>query len=75
MKRCSSYKCEKGPDHEVEYTSKVWFLDDETYEYPFCKSWENYFDYTELKDHRTEYDTVGQPCTLYEHKTPNYKNC
>ena len=67
IKRCSSYTCEKGPLHQLSYTSKVWFTDDDAYEYPYCKSHVTYFSYTELKDHKTVYDTTGQPCTLYEH--------
>ena len=30
----------------MEYSSFVWFLDDETYEYPYCKTDHSYFDYS-----------------------------
>jgi hypothetical protein len=75
IKRCSSYNCEKGGTHKVSYTSTVWFKDDDVYEYPYCKSDENYFDYTVLDDAATNYDTIVETCSLYEHRTPNYKQC
>ena len=78
IKRCHSYNCEVDGDSsgasQVTYTSHVWFTDDEVYEYPYCKSDYNYFDYTELKDHSLNWDE-GEPCTLYEHRTGNYKQC
>lgn len=53
MYRCSTFECEReigingGVTHtNVEYTSKVWFLDDESYEYPYCKTEHIYFDYS-----------------------------
>ena len=59
---------------QPEYTSKVWFLDDESYEYPWCKTDYVYFDYTQLDDHNSTYD-LGYTCPIYEHTTVNYKQC
>lgn len=49
-------------------------MDDETYEYPYCKTEHIYFDYTQLDDHNSTYDD-GFTCPLYEHRTVNYKQC
>lgn len=49
-------------------------MDDETYEYPWCKKEHTYFDYTQLDDHNSTYD-LGYDCTLYEHRMVNYKQC
>ena len=31
--------------YQAEYEATVWFLDDDTYEYPYCKTDSFYFDY------------------------------
>ena len=49
-------------------------MDDESYEYPYCKTEHIYFDYTQLDDHNSTYDD-GFTCPLYEHRTVNYKQC
>lgn len=71
--RCSSFECEKGHT-TTGYDTTVWFLDDETYEYPYCKTDHIYFDYTQLDDHNSTYDG-GFTCPLYEHTKVNYKQC
>lgn len=81
MGRCSTFECEReiaingGVTHtNVEYTSKVWFLDDESYEYPYCKTEHIYYDYSQLHDSNSTHDE-GYDCSLYEHRTVNYKQC
>ena len=53
----------------------MWFLDDETYEYPYCKTEHTYYDYTQLDDHNSTYVDDDSDCSLYEHRTVNYKRC
>ena len=59
-----------------EYQSTVWFLDDETYEYPYCKTDHFYFEYQQHDDHNSTYDLgLTYDCSLYEHRTINYRQC
>ena len=39
-------------DTSGDYTSKVWFMDDDLYEYPYCKVDSHYFDYSVIEGHR-----------------------
>lgn len=77
----------KTHNPDVDYESKVWFMDeaDEDYNYPYCKIDSNYFDYTVIEGHRKpswedEYYTVGTDrashlCPLYQFLSPNYPTC
>lgn len=58
----------------ITYTSYAWFLDDESYEYPYCKTEHTYYDYTQLDDHNSTYD-MGYDCPIYEHNRVNYRSC
>ena len=56
------------------WTSKVWWLPDTNYEYPYCKTDITYFDQFVLNSHELTYDQ-GYQCTLYEWRGPNYGVC
>ena len=49
-------------------------MDNEIYEYPYCKSNHDYFNQYRLDDHSNNYDE-GEECSLYEHRTVNYRQC
>jgi hypothetical protein len=68
-----------------DYISKVWFMDDDIYEYPYCKVDSNFFNYSVLDGHKkTTWESstysVGAnqatyTCPLYEYLSPNYPVC
>jgi hypothetical protein len=74
-------------DTSGDYTSKVWFMDDDIYEYPYCKVDKNYFNYSVLDGHKKtswEFSTykflattqqVPYTCPIYKYLNPNYPIC
>lgn len=73
----SYYHLERDdPDTPSAYswTAKIHWMDDEQYEYPYCKNDYTYFTEFSLTSHLDTYDD-GYQCTIYEHRSPNYGIC
>lgn len=75
MKVDEEYTNPSSPDPSAySWTAKIHWMDDEQYEYPYCKNDFDYFTPFSLVSHNEVWDNAYQ-CTIYEHKSPNYAMC